>query len=30
MLSNRMPDSTAELVHEKSVEILKEVGFCVP
>ncbi len=25
-----MPDSTAELVHEKSVEILKEVGFCVP
>jgi trimethylamine--corrinoid protein Co-methyltransferase len=25
-----MPDSTAELVHEKSVEILSEVGFCVP
>ena len=25
-----MPDSTAELVHEQSVEILSEVGFCVP
>ena len=30
MLSNRMTDSTAELVHGKSVEILSEVGFCVP
>ena len=30
MLASRMPDSTAELVHEKSVEILSEVGFCVP
>ena len=27
---NRIPDSVAELVHEKSVEILSEVGFCVP
>ena len=25
-----MADSLAELVHEKSVEILAEVGFCVP
>ena len=25
-----MSDSIAELVHEKSVEILSEVGFCVP
>ncbi len=25
-----MLDSTAELVHQKSVEILNEVGFCVP
>jgi trimethylamine--corrinoid protein Co-methyltransferase len=25
-----LPDSVAELVHEKSVEILTEVGFCVP
>jgi trimethylamine:corrinoid methyltransferase-like protein len=25
-----MTDSIAELVHEKSVEILTEVGFCVP
>ena len=25
-----MLDSTAELVHGKSVEILREVGFCVP
>ena len=25
-----MLDSTAELVHGKSVEILEEVGFCVP
>jgi trimethylamine--corrinoid protein Co-methyltransferase len=30
MLTNRLPDSIAELVHEKSVEILSEVGFCVP
>jgi len=30
MLVNRLPNSTAELVHEKSVEILSEVGFCVP
>jgi len=30
MLASRMPDSTAELAHEKSVEILSEVGFCVP
>ena len=30
MLANRLPDSTVELVHEKSVEILSEVGFCVP
>ncbi len=25
-----MLDSTTELIHEKSVEILSEVGFCVP
>ncbi|MBL7062764.1 MAG: trimethylamine methyltransferase family protein [Anaerolineae bacterium] len=30
MLASRLPDSTAGLVHEKSVEILSEVGFCVP
>jgi len=30
MVENQMPDSTAEMVHEKSVEILNEVGFCVP
>jgi trimethylamine--corrinoid protein Co-methyltransferase len=30
MLSNRLSDSVSELVHEKSVEILAEVGFCVP
>ena len=29
-LTDRMADSLAELVHEKSVEILGEVGFCVP
>jgi trimethylamine--corrinoid protein Co-methyltransferase len=27
---NRHSDSIADLVHEKSVEILKDVGFCVP
>lgn len=30
MLASSIPDSIAELVHEKSVEILSEVGFCVP
>jgi trimethylamine--corrinoid protein Co-methyltransferase len=30
MLTSRLPDSTAELIHEKSVEILGEIGFCVP
>jgi len=30
MLTNRLPHQTAHLVHEKSVEILNEVGFCVP
>jgi len=30
MLASYVPDSTAELVHEKSVEILSEAGFCVP
>jgi trimethylamine--corrinoid protein Co-methyltransferase len=30
MLTNRLPDSIAELVDEKSVEILTDVGFCVP
>jgi trimethylamine--corrinoid protein Co-methyltransferase len=30
MLDDRQPDSIPELVHEKSVEILSEVGFCVP
>ena len=30
MLGNRQFDSIADLVHEKSVEILSEVGFCVP
>jgi trimethylamine--corrinoid protein Co-methyltransferase len=30
MLESRMADSLAELVHEKSIEILGEVGFCVP
>jgi len=25
-----LPDFVTELVHEKSVEILTEVGFCVP
>lgn len=25
-----LPDSITELVHEKSIEILAEVGFCVP
>ena len=30
MLTNRLSDSVAELVHVKSVEILSEVGFCVP
>ena len=27
---NRLPESVAELVHTRSVEILSEVGFCVP
>jgi trimethylamine--corrinoid protein Co-methyltransferase len=27
---NRLSDAAAELVHVKSVEILTEVGFCVP
>jgi trimethylamine--corrinoid protein Co-methyltransferase len=30
MLTNHLPDAVAEVVHEKSVEILSEVGFCVP
>jgi trimethylamine--corrinoid protein Co-methyltransferase len=30
MLGRYLSDSVAELVHEKSVEILAEVGFCVP
>ena len=30
MLTSRLPDSAADLVHQKSVEILREVGFCVP
>jgi trimethylamine--corrinoid protein Co-methyltransferase len=30
MLMNYLSDFIAELVHEKSVEILSEVGFCVP
>jgi trimethylamine--corrinoid protein Co-methyltransferase len=30
MLTRQLPESVAELVHEKSVEILSEVGFCVP
>jgi trimethylamine--corrinoid protein Co-methyltransferase len=30
MLDDRQPDTIPELVHEKSVEILSEVGFCVP
>jgi trimethylamine--corrinoid protein Co-methyltransferase len=30
MIANQMPESTIEMVHEKSVEILSEVGFCVP
>ena len=25
-----IPDQLAELVHKKSVEVLNEVGFCVP
>jgi len=29
-MKNRLPDSLAELVHNKSLEILGEVGFCVP
>ena len=29
-LGNRLSDSVAELVHEKTVEILADVGFCVP
>ena len=27
---NRLPSSMADLVHEKSVEILTAVGFCIP
>ncbi|MEJ2732314.1 MAG: trimethylamine methyltransferase family protein [Anaerolineae bacterium] len=30
MDAQRLSDSIAELVHQKSVEILDEVGFCVP
>lgn len=30
MVKNSQSVELAELVHEKSVEILKEVGFCVP
>jgi len=30
MLGCQLPGSAAELVHEKSVEILTDVGFCVP
>jgi trimethylamine--corrinoid protein Co-methyltransferase len=30
MPANYLPDATAQLVHQKSVEILAEVGFCVP
>lgn len=30
MLQTHQPESIADLVHEKSVEILTEVGFCVP
>lgn len=29
-MSNRLTQSTAELIHEKTIEILSEVGFCVP
>jgi len=30
MLSERLPRSIAELVHEKSIEVLTDTGFCVP
>ena len=30
MLSSLLEGSIAEVVHAKSVEILSEVGFCVP
>jgi trimethylamine--corrinoid protein Co-methyltransferase len=30
MPASYLPDFTAELIHERSVEILTEVGFCVP
>jgi trimethylamine--corrinoid protein Co-methyltransferase len=30
ILTNRLADSTVDLVHQKSLEILGEVGFCVP
>jgi trimethylamine--corrinoid protein Co-methyltransferase len=30
MLTSRLPGSAADLVHRKSLEILREVGFCVP
>jgi trimethylamine--corrinoid protein Co-methyltransferase len=29
-MTARFSDANAELIHEKSVEILEEVGFCVP
>ena len=30
MPMNYLPETIAELVHGKSVEILNDVGFCVP
>jgi trimethylamine:corrinoid methyltransferase-like protein len=30
MAETYIPESIAELVHEKAVEILEEIGFCVP
>lgn len=30
MLTRHLHDSAAEMIHEKSLEILSEVGFCVP
>jgi trimethylamine--corrinoid protein Co-methyltransferase len=30
MLKKQLPPSTVELIHYKSVDILTEVGFCVP
>jgi trimethylamine--corrinoid protein Co-methyltransferase len=29
-MAERFTDSNAKLIHEKSIEILQEVGFCVP